>query len=239
VNALEVDRASVSYGVVRGANQVTLTVADGEIVALLGANGAGKTTVLNAISGLVKLTTGSITAFGQDLGKMAPHQRVRFGVVQVPEGRRIFGTLTVRENLELATQALRYNRATRGRHVNRALASFPLLARHVDKVAGMLSGGEQQLLAIARGMLSRPRLLLVDEPSLGLAPQMLELVYDQLKTIARDHTPVLLVEQNVAMALGTANRAYVLQNGSLVLSGNASDLAADERVKAAYLGAEA
>ena len=238
MSGLEVLDMSVYYGPVRGVVDVSLSVGDGEIVALLGANGAGKSTVLKAISGIVKPRSGALRFADRDLRRVAAPARVKLGLVQVPEGRRIFPALTVRENLELAGFGVGGHRAERRAKVEIVLDRFPLLRPHVTKLAGMLSGGEQQVLAIARAMMAEPRLLMVDEPSLGLAPQMIESVYELLAEIAGDGTAVLLVEQNVTLAFEITSRAYVLQQGQVVLSGPSSELADDPRVVAAYLGAD-
>ncbi len=246
VSVLEASGLTVYYGPVRGVSDVSFSVGEGEIVALLGANGAGKSTVLKAVSGIVKPRSGALAFNGRDLAGVPAPARVRLGLVQVPEGRRIFPSLTVRENLELAAfgsagQGARAWRAGRQREARRArleavLRSFPLLDNHLAKLAGMLSGGEQQVLAIARAMMAEPVLLMVDEPSLGLAPQMVESVYDLLAQIALGGTSVLLVEQNVGLAFEVSQRAYVLQHGSVVLSGPSTELAGDPRVVSAYLG---
>ncbi len=233
---LQLEELSVYYGPVRGVVGVSLEVAEGEVVALLGANGAGKSTVLKALSGLVRPTSGTMTFDGQDLRSVRPHDRVRLGLVQVPEGRRIFPALSVEENLELAGFGSGDSRGKRRERVEQVLDRFPLLRPHIGKLAGMLSGGEQQILAIGRAMMASPRLLMVDEPSLGLAPQMVERVYELLEGIAGQGTSVLLVEQNVTLAFEISRHAYVLQQGSVVLSGPSTDLADDPRVVAAYLG---
>ncbi|HTV11596.1 MAG TPA: ABC transporter ATP-binding protein [Acidimicrobiales bacterium] len=237
MNLLEVDDLTVYYGPVRGVSRVSMMVAQGDIVALLGANGAGKSTVLKAVSGLVKARSGRVSFQGHDLARVPAAQRVRLGLVHVPEGRRIFPALTVRENLQLAAFGSGGHRSGRHEQLEAVLGIFPLLGPHLAKLAGMLSGGEQQLLALARGMIAGPKLLMVDEPSLGLAPQMVELVYDVLAQVAANGTAVLLVEQNVTLAFEVTHRAYVLQQGRLVLSGPSQELAGDERVVAAYLGA--
>jgi branched-chain amino acid transport system ATP-binding protein len=229
---------SVYYGPVRGVSNVSLSVEEGEIVALLGANGAGKSTVLKALSGLVRPRSGTLSFRDQDLRAVSAPARVRLGLVHVPEGRRIFPSLTVRENLELAAFGFGGHRSRRHERLQTVLERFPLLNPHLPKLAGMLSGGEQQILAIARGMMAEPTLLMVDEPSLGLAPQMVESVYDLLVQIAAEGTAVLLVEQNVTLAFEITRRAYVLQQGRVVLSGPSSELADDPRVVAAYLGAD-
>lgn len=238
MRALELKNLSVYYGPVRGVEDVTLHVEDGEIVALLGANGAGKSTLLKAISGITPSKRGTISYFGEDFAKSSPHRRVLRGLVHVPEGRRIFTALTVAENLELGSYGLKINRAVRSDRLAEVLEMFPILKEHFKRLAGMLSGGEQQVLAIARGMMSKPRILMIDEPSLGLDPQKVDIVYDLLETVAATGTTVLLVEQNVNLALEIATRAYVLQQGSVILSGESSTLAADPRLSAAYLGAE-
>ena len=239
MSVLEIADLTVFYGPVRGVEGVGLDVGEGEIVALLGANGAGKSTVLRAVSGLVRPRAGRIDFLGESMLRVAAPRRVKLGLVQVPEGRRIFSALTARENLELGAYAFARNAAERRKRVEEVLELFPLLRPHVGKLAGMLSGGEQQALAIARGMMAHPKLLMVDEPSLGLAPQMIEAVYELLVDIAGRGTAVLLVEQNVTLALEITQRAYVLQQGSLVLSGRSADLADDPRVVAAYLGTAA
>lgn len=232
----ELKELSVFYGPVRGVVGVSVEVGEGEVVALLGANGAGKSTVLKAVSGLVRPLSGTVSFEGRDLRAVRAHDRVRLGLVQVPEGRRIFPALTVEENLELAGFGFGDARPRRRERTAEVLEHFPLLQPHVGKLAGMLSGGEQQILAIGRAMMARPRLLMVDEPSLGLAPQMVEYVYELLEQIASQGTSVLLVEQNVTLAFEISRRAYVLQQGHVVLSGDSADLADDPRVVAAYLG---
>jgi branched-chain amino acid transport system ATP-binding protein len=238
VRALELENLSVYYGPVRGVEDVTLHVEDGEIVALLGANGAGKSTLLKAISGITGSKSGTIRYFGDDVAKTSAHRRVLGGLVHVPEGRRIFTALTVAENLELGLYGTKVKRTDRADRLAEILEMFPILRDHFKRLAGMLSGGEQQVLAIARGMMSKPRILMIDEPSLGLDPQKVDIVYDLLEAVAATGTTVLLVEQNVNLALEIAKRAYVLQQGSVVLSGESGALAADPRLSAAYLGAE-
>lgn len=233
---LKLDELTVYYGPVLGVGRVSLEVAEGEVVALLGANGAGKSTVLKAVSGLVRPHSGSISFDGRNLRSVRAHERVRLGLVQVPEGRRIFPALTVEQNLELAGYGFGDPRHKRLERAKQVLEHFPLLQPHVRRLAGMLSGGEQQLLAIGRAMMASPRLLMVDEPSMGLAPQMVEYVYELLEGIARQGTSVLLVEQNVILAFEISRHAYVLQQGHVVLSGQSSDLADDPRVVSAYLG---
>ena len=236
MSILGVNDLTVYYGPVRGVERVGLSVEEGEIVALLGANGAGKSTVLRAISGLIKPRAGQVTFRDQSILQLSAARRVKLGIVQVPEGRRIFSSLSVRENLELGAYAFALRAPARRQRITEVLELFPLLRPHVDRLAGMLSGGEQQLLAIARAMMARPVLLMVDEPSLGLAPQMIDSVYELLVDIAAGGTAVLLVEQNVTLALEITGRAFILQQGSLALSGNSADLVDDPRVIAAYLG---
>ena len=239
MKALELEGISVYYGAVRGVENVTLDVDEGEIVALLGANGAGKSTLLKAISGIIHQRQGTIKFFGEDFRKMSPHRRVIGGLVHVPEGRRIFTALTIGENLELGAYGTKTGRAERAQRLKEVLAMFPLLQEHFKRLAGTLSGGEQQVLAIARAMMSNPKVLMIDEPSLGLDPQKVDIVYDLLEEVAATGTTVLLVEQNVKLALEIAARAYVLQQGSVVLSGQSASLADDQRLSDAYLGKSA
>jgi len=234
MSLLEVKDLTVYYGPVRGVETLSLEVEEGTRIALLGANGAGKTTILKAVSGLVRPRSGEIRFGGRNLEGVATADRVRLGLVQVPEGRRIFPALSVRENLELAGFGIRP--AERRKRVRETLEHFDLLVPHLGKLAGTLSGGEQQVLAIARGVVARPRLLMVDEPSLGLAPRMVESVYDLLVRVSEGGTAVLLVEQNVALALEITSWAYVLKQGSLAISGPSERLVGDPRVVAAYLG---
>ena len=239
MRALELDGVSVYYGAVRGVEDVSLHVDEGEIVALLGANGAGKSTLLKAISGIIHPRQGSIKFFGDVLGKQSAHRRVTRGLVHVPEGRRIFTTLTIGENLELGAYGTKHSRTERADRLNEVLTLFPLLRQHFQRLAGTLSGGEQQVLAIGRAMMSNPRIVMIDEPSLGLDPQKVDIVYDMLEEVAKLGTTVLLVEQNVALALEIASRTYVLQQGSVVLSGPSASLENDPRLSDAYLGKSA
>ena len=212
-----------------------LEVRDGEVVTLIGANGAGKSTTLNTISGLHRPHAGRVRLDGEDLVAVPPHEIVRRGVVQVPEGRRIFGRLTVLENLEMGAYTQSDHTAIRG-GVERTFALFPRLRERAGQVAGTLSGGEQQMLAIGRALMARPRILLLDEPSMGLAPILVEQIFDAVRDINRQGTTILLVEQNAYMALGVAARGYVLQTGAIVLAGASAELAANPEVKRAYLG---
>ena len=236
MRALELDGVSVYYGAVRGVEDVTLHVDEGEIVALLGANGAGKSTLLKAISGIIHPRHGSIKFFGDSFGKLSAHRRVTRGLVHVPEGRRIFTSLTIGENLELGAYGTQRSRTERADRLSEVLGLFPLLQQHFQRLAGTLSGGEQQVLAIGRAMMSNPRVLMIDEPSLGLDPQKVDIVYDMLEEVSALGTTVLLVEQNVSLALEIASRAYVLQQGSVVLSGKSASLVDDPRLSDAYLG---
>ncbi|MHB8335401.1 MAG: ABC transporter ATP-binding protein [Acidimicrobiales bacterium] len=236
MKALELDAVSVYYGAVRGVEDVTMHVDEGEIVALLGANGAGKSTLLKAISGIIHPRQGTISYFGDVLAKQSAHRRVARGLVHVPEGRRIFTTLTIAENLELGAYGTQRSRTERAERLGEVLDLFPLLRQHFQRLAGTLSGGEQQVLAIGRAMMSNPKILMIDEPSLGLDPQKVDIVYDMLEEVSKLGTTVLLVEQNVSLALEIASRAYVLQQGSVVLSGPSSSLENDPRLSDAYLG---
>jgi len=232
---LEIKDLDVHYGGIHALKGVSLSVDAGEVVTLIGANGAGKTTTLRAISGLVKPSRGSVKFKGEDITSAAAHTIVARGLVHAPEGRGIFSNMTVEENLEIGA-FLRKDPAGIRKDRDRALSLFPRLQERLGQNAGTLSGGEQQMLAIARALLSRPKLLLLDEPSLGLAPQIVALIFKIVKTIAHDGTTILLVEQNAHMALGVANRAYVLEVGEIVLEGPAQDLAKNDEIRKAYLG---
>ena len=231
---LDVEDLTVSYGAITAVRGVSFRVAAGEIAALIGANGAGKSTILNTLSGLIRPQSGTAIFDGLDLGNAKASAIVRRGLVQVPEGREIFARQTVLENLELATWA-RHDGAPRKR-IDEVLKRFPILAERRDLSAGSLSGGEQQMLAIARGLLARPRLLLLDEPSLGLAPQMVDEVFRAIEEIHGDGTTILLVEQNALRALAIADRAYVIETGRILLSGSGDDLLHNPAVRRAYLG---
>lgn len=232
---LEVENLHVYYGNIHALKGISLRVDPGEIVTLIGANGAGKSTTLKTISGLLHPRDGQITLAGEDLGAMRPHEIVAKGVVHVPEGRRIFGRLTVTENLEMGAFT-RGDRNGIGQELERVFGMFPRLRERRAQVAGTLSGGEQQMLAIGRGLMTRPKVLLLDEPSMGLAPVLVDLIYDSIKEINASGTTILLVEQNAFMALSVAGRGYVLQTGEVVLQGSAADLQANEEVRRAYLG---
>ena len=232
---LEVEGLEVLYGAIQALRGISLEVRDGEIVTLIGANGAGKSTTLNTISGLHRPHAGRVRLDGEDLVAVPPHEIVRRGIVQVPEGRRIFGRLTVLENLEMGAYT-QPDPGTIRDGVGRTFALFPRLRERAGQVAGTLSGGEQQMLAIGRALMARPRILLLDEPSMGLAPILVEQIFDAVRDINRQGTTILLVEQNAYMALGIATRGYVLQTGAIVLAGASADLAANPEVKRAYLG---
>ena len=233
---LTVENLSVKYGVIQALHEISLSINQGEIVTLIGSNGAGKTTTLGALSGLLKPSGGNATFRGQNLFSIAPHERVPFGLVQVPEGRRIFGTMTVAENLDLGAYA-RKDRANLGRELDEIYQLFPRLAERRKQAAGTMSGGEQQMLAVGRALMSRPQLLLLDEPSLGLAPLLVKEIFNVVARIREQGVTVLLVEQNAHLALEIADRAYVLETGHITLEGDAKTLAKDPRIKAAYLGA--
>ena len=231
---LQVDALDVSYGKIRALKGVGLEVARGEIVAVLGNNGAGKTTTLKTISGLLRPTRGTISLDSEPLVGVPPHAIVLKGIAHVPEGRRIFNRLTVRENLMMGA----YPRRDAGiaADLDRVFALFPRLQERIAQVAGTLSGGEQQMLAIGRALMLSPRLLLLDEPSMGLAPVLVEQIFDTVADINRQGTTILLVEQNAAMALAVAQRGYVIETGAIVLSGTAAELADNPEVRRAYLG---
>ena len=230
---------SARYGPVHALRDVSLEVRAGELVALIGANGAGKSTLLRAIAGLVAPAAGRVALDGRDVTGQAPEAMIRAGVALVPERRRVFAPLTVLDNLELGGYALSRGHDFRSRleaGVEEAYRLFPVLRRRRDQLAGTLSGGEQQMLAIGRALMTRPRLLLCDEPSLGLAPLVVAEIMRLLSALREAGTTILLVEQNARMALRSADRAYVLEVGSVVLSGAATDLLQDDQLKAAYLG---
>ena len=231
---LEVTSLRAGYGAIEVLRSVDLAVAAGEIVALLGSNGAGKSTLNNNISGLYRPFGGTIRFDGHDISGVPSMRIVEAGLVQVPEGRRVFPNLSVRENLELGSY--RRGRATRVRNLEHVLSVFPRLKERLVQTAGTLSGGEQQMLAIGRGLMGEPRLLILDEPSLGLSPLLVEEMFALIGRLNRDGLAILLVEQNVVQSLAIAHRAYVLENGRIALSGNAADLAQDPELRKSYLG---
>jgi branched-chain amino acid transport system ATP-binding protein len=232
---LEIEDLHVFYGQIHALRGLSLALGKDEIVTLIGANGAGKSTTLKAISGILNPAEGEIRLEGAPLGRVPPHDVVGLGIVQVPEGRRIFGRLTVRENLRMGA-FLRNDKDGIKQSEERMLDMFPVLRERISQVAGTLSGGEQQMLAMARGLMSQPRVLLLDEPSMGLAPMLVELVFEAVQDIRKQGVAVLLVEQNAFMALQIADRGYVMETGEIVLSGSGAALLENEEVKRAYLG---
>lgn len=233
---LEVRGLRAQYGPVRVLHGIDLEVAAGELVALVGANGAGKTTLLRTISGLQPASGGRIVFDGREITAANPEERVRLGIAQVPEGRQVFTTLTVEDNLRLGAYAR--GRAEAAETLARIYAVFPALVERRQSPAGALSGGQQQMLAIGRALMAMPRLLLLDEPSMGLAPQVVEDIYGVILALQREGTTVLLVEQNAEAALAVADRAYVIETGRLVVAGTGAELLASDRVRRAYLGFE-
>ncbi|HHX72463.1 MAG TPA: ABC transporter ATP-binding protein [Clostridiales bacterium] len=234
---LEVQNLNVHFGVIHALKNISLSVQTGEIVTLLGTNGAGKTTTLRTLSGLKKPTSGQIFFEGEEITALPARHRVKMGMSHVPEGRRVFSTMTVLENLELGA-FLRRDKAGIAKDMKNVFERFPILAERKRQSAGTLSGGEQQMLAMGRALMSRPRLLLLDEPSMGLAPLFVQEIFSIIKDINESGTTVLLVEQNANMALSIAHRAYVLETGSVVLSGTGAELLQSDAVKKAYLGGE-
>ncbi len=232
---LEVENLNVYYGAIHALHGVSFQVEEGEIVTLIGANGAGKSTTLRTISGLLQPRTGSVKFKGKDITTTPAEQIVRLGISQVPEGRKIFAPLTVRENLMMGAYT-REDKNEIEQSLSRVFASFPRLKERIDQLGGTLSGGEQQMLATGRGLMSKPSLLLLDEPSMGLSPILVEEIFRIIQEINKQGTTILLVEQNALMALSISHRAYVLETGRVVLSGNAKDVAENPQVKSAYLG---
>lgn len=231
---LKVDNINVHYGVINAIKNVSFEVNEGEIVALIGANGAGKTSTMHAISGLLKITDGSISFMGEDISKMPAHKIVTYGLAQVPEGRRIFSQLTVEENLEMGAYLRTDNKVEDD--LENVYKRFPRLKERKKQMAGTLSGGEQQMLAMGRALMSKPKLLLLDEPSMGLSPILVNEIFEIIKEINKDGVTVLLVEQNANKALSIAHRAYVLETGSVTISGSAKEVADNPKVREAYLG---
>ena len=234
---LEIKNLNVHYGVIQALKDVSLTVNKGEIVTLIGANGAGKTTTLRTISGLNKATSGEILLEGNNITNIPAPQRVKMSVSQVPEGRRIFPDMSVLENLELGAY-LRNDKAEIKKDIEHIYELFPILGNRKKQMAGTLSGGEQQMLAMGRALMSRPKILLLDEPSMGLAPLLVREIFDIIKNINSTGTTILLVEQNARMALSIAHRAYVIENGSIVMSGTGEELSKSNDIQNAYLGGE-
>ena len=235
MSLLRLERLEVSYGGIRAVKGIDLEVNPGELVCLIGANGAGKTTTLRAITGLVRAAGGRILYDGEDIGGLRVHEVARRGLALVPEGRGVFAQLTIEENLAMGAYSRR-DRAAIAADIERNFTLFPRLKERRAQTAGTLSGGEQQMLAIARALMSRPKLLLLDEPSMGLAPLMVERIFEVVRAIATEGVTLLLVEQNARLALETSHRGYVLEGGLVSFSGVASDLLGDPRVREAYLG---
>ena len=232
---LEIKDLEVCYGVIRAIKGVSFEVNQGEVIALIGANGAGKTTILHTITGLIPAEKGSILFDGKELTKTPAHKIVSMGMAHVPEGRRVFAQLSVLENLKLGAYT-RKNKAEIEESLQMVYDRFPRLEERKNQVAGTLSGGEEQMLAMGRALMSKPRIILMDEPSMGLSPLLVSEIFDIIKVISEGGTTVLLVEQNAKKALSIADRAYVLETGNITLSGKASDLMNDDSVKKAYLG---
>ena len=233
--ALEIKDLNLYYGMIHALKGISLKVYEGEIITLIGANGAGKTSTLRAISSLEKIKSGEITFYGENINGVSANKLVAKGLSHVPEGRKMFANLTVMENLELGAY-LRKDKSAVKEDYKKVFEKFPILKERKNQNAGTLSGGEQQMLAIGRALMSRPKMLLLDEPSMGLAPMVVKDIFDTIVEINRTGTTVLLVEQNANMALSIADRAYVLETGNIVVDGNANVLLRDERIKEAYLG---
>jgi branched-chain amino acid transport system ATP-binding protein len=232
---LDVADLNTYYGNIHALRGISLSVEQGEIVTLIGANGAGKTTTLNTLSGLLRPRSGRMVFDGHDLTRVPAHRVVSLGLVQVPEGRRVFARLTIEENLRMGAYSIT-DRAVVEDGIERAYAMFPRLRERSRQVAGTLSGGEQQMLAMGRALMATPRLLLLDEPSMGLAPNLVEQIFETISEIHRSGTSILLVEQNAQQALAIAHRGYVIQTGQIVLADDAASLAANEDVRRSYLG---
>jgi branched-chain amino acid transport system ATP-binding protein len=235
---LELHDVEVFYGRIQAINRLSFTVGEGEVVTLIGANGAGKTTTLKAISGVRPVAGGKVLFDGRDITHLAPHKRVELGICQAPEGRGIFPGMSVLENLEMGCYTRRDAGQTRQRDLDRVFTLFPRLAERQVQMGGTLSGGEQQMLAIGRALMARPRLLLLDEPSMGLAPMLIAQIFEIVTEINEQGVTILLVEQNAAQALARAHRAYVLETGRIVKEGGGSEMLDDEAVQAAYLGGD-
>jgi len=235
IHALEIRNLTVSYGAIQALQSISLTVQPGEIVTLIGANGAGKSTTLRAISRIVKAKAGQILYQGQDIARLRADEIVKMGIAHVPEGRRVLARLSVYDNLELGAYT-RTDMAEIRRDLEEQFGLFPILEKRRNQLAGTLSGGEQQMLAIARALMSRPKLLLLDEPSLGLAPIIVREIFRIIRQLNEAGTTILLVEQNAQLALQTASRGYVMEAGAITMDGPAQDLLHDARVMKAYLG---
>lgn len=235
MSMLEVKGLEVSYGAIKALKGISFSVEQGEIISLIGSNGAGKTTTLHSLSGIIRKAAGSVLFNGHDISSMSADRIVRLGLVQVPEGRRVFANMSVRENLELGAFT-RNDRDAIRQDMDRVFSLFPRLKERSRQEAATLSGGEQQMLAMGRSLMSRPSLLLLDEPSMGLAPILVDEIFSIIQQINREGTTILLVEQNAYKALSIANRAYILETGMVTMEGPAQDLIANDAVKSAYLG---
>lgn len=231
---LSVTELKINYGAIKAVQGVSFTVNEGEIVTLIGANGAGKSSIMNTIAGLINPASGSISFKGKTIGGEKPHKIVKMGITLCPEGRRIFPRFTTYENLKMGGYTSTPEQLERG--IEKAVALFPRLKERLNQVAGTLSGGEQQMLAVGRALISQPKLLMLDEPSLGLAPIVVQELFACFTQINKEGTTILLVEQNASMALGTSDRGYVVENGMISIEGKGEELANNERVRAAYLG---
>ncbi|MBR6313781.1 MAG: ABC transporter ATP-binding protein [Clostridia bacterium] len=230
---LQVENINVFYGNIHAIRDISFSVNDGEVVALIGANGAGKSTTLKTVSGLLPSRTGSISFLGQNIDKVPAHKRVAMGLSQVPEGRRIFLQMTVLENLQMGAFTSKEDLKA---DLENVFERFPRLKERKNQIGGTLSGGEQQMLAMGRALMSHPKLLMLDEPSMGLAPILVEQIFDIIRELHKAGTTILLVEQNAEMALKIADRAYVLESGEITVTGTGKELAASDRIKKAYLG---
>ena len=234
MSMLKVDNINVYYGAIHAIKGISFHVEEGEVVTLIGANGAGKSTTLQTISGLLRSRTGSVEFMGENISRLPPHKIIERGLAQVPEGRRIFLQMTVMENLEMGAYTRRDG--SQAAELEKVFDQFPRLAERRKQIAGTLSGGEQQMLAIGRALMSQPKLLMLDEPSMGLAPILVEQIFDIIRRLHEKGTTILLVEQNAQMALSVADRAYVLETGSISLSGTGAELLESDEVRKAYLG---
>ena len=235
MSMLEIKDLEVHYGVIKAIKGVSFNVEEGEVIALIGANGAGKTTILHTITGLIKPSAGSVYFNGNDITRTAAHNIVRMGMAHVPEGRRVFANLSVLQNLKLGAYT-RKDKEEIEKNLEMVFGRFPRLKERQNQISGTLSGGEQQMLAMGRALMSNPRIILMDEPSMGLSPIFVNEIFDIIKAVKADGTTVLLVEQNAKKALSIADRCYVLETGNIVLSGQASDLLNNDDIKKAYLG---
>lgn len=235
MSLLEVKNLVVSYGAIKALKNISFRVESGEIISLIGSNGAGKTTTLHSISNLIKKVSGNIIFDGVDVTNLGADKIVKMGLIQVPEGRRVFADMSVRENLEMGA-FLRKDKEQIKKDIEWCYSLFPRLKERINQFSGTLSGGEQQMLAMARALMSKPKLLLLDEPSMGLAPILVDEIFEIIKKISSSGTTILLVEQNAYKALSIANRAYILETGEITKEGNASDLITDKAVISAYLG---